>query len=157
MARARSAFAQLLALLGLLVLGLALARTLDLGAAYERMVQTGDGYVFSALLGLVGALYLPLAGALLLAALLLSIPAGSRLPRWRSRIVGALAILLSFVVMVVIAARSVAHEDLGLRLPSDDVIYALVVQLALAVPVAALVTMLAASGLRLWRSGPHEA
>ena len=70
---------------------------------------------------------------------------------------GALAILLSFVVMVVIAARSVAHEDLGLRLPSDDVMYALVVQLALAVPVAALVTMLAASGLRLWRSGPHEA
>jgi hypothetical protein len=157
MARTRTALAQLFALLGLLVLGLALARTLDLGVAYERMVQTGDGYVFSALLGLVGALYLPLAGALLLGALLLSIPSGARLPRWRSKIVGALAIFLSFVVMVVIAARSVAREDIGLRLGNDSVLYALGLQLLLAIPVAALVTMLAASGLRLWRSGAREA
>jgi hypothetical protein len=157
MARARTALAQLFALLGLLMLGLALARTLDLGVAYERMVETGDGFAFTALLGLVGALYLPLAGALLLAALLLSIPRDAALPRWRSRIVGAFALLLSFVVLVVVAARSVGREDLGLPPTTGDLLYLLGLQLGLAVPIAALVVMLAASGLRLWRSGAREA
>lgn len=155
MSRVRTWSAQLFALVGLLVLGLALARTFDLGLAYEQMRAGGDGYQFATLLGLVGLLYLPLAGALLLGALVLSLPHGARLPRIRARLTGSLAVLLAFVVLVVIAARSVG-ADLSIPAPSEDVATILGFDLVLALPVACLVAMLATSGIVLWRSGARE-
>ncbi len=156
MNRLRSAAAQLLALIGLLVLGLSLARGLDLALAYERMRMTGDGRAFSALLGMLGTVYLPLAGTLLLLALVLSLPSGARLPVVRARLLGVTASAMAFAVVVVVASRAVDAQLLGVAF-SDDLLLALQLDLALALPVACLVAALAASGLALWRAGSREA
>ncbi len=156
MHRIRSAAAQLFALVGLLVLGLSIARAVDLALAFERLRATGDGRGFSELLWMLGAVYLPLAGTLLLAALLLSLPRGVRLPVIPARLLGSIVAALAFVVLVGVASRAVGADALGLR-AGGDLVVALELDLALALPVACLVATLAASGLALWRAGSREA
>ena len=156
MNRLRSILAQLLALIGLLVLGLSVARGLDLAFAYERMRETGDTRYYSALLGMLGTVYLPLAGTLLLLALVLSLPRGARLPVIRARLLGFAATIIAFGVLVVVASRAVDAELLGMNF-GNDLLLALQLDLALALPVACLVFALAASGLALWRAGAREA
>jgi hypothetical protein len=155
MNRLRSAGAQLFALVGLLLLGLAIARGVDLALAYERLLATGDGREFSATLGLLGTLFLPLAGTLLLAALLLTFPSGRRLPTVPSRILGSLASLLAFAVLVVVAARAVASDEVVAG-AGTDLLLALALDFLLALPVACLVASLAVSGFALWRAGSRE-
>lgn len=155
MSRLRSAAAQLFALFGLLVLGLAIARALDLALAYEHWRLTGDGRTFSAILSMLGTVYLPVAGTMLLAALVLSLPRGVRLPVLRARLLGFVATFLSFAVLVVVAARAVAAE--GLAAGAGDLLVTLGLELALALPVAFLVAALAGTGVALWRAGSREA
>ncbi len=151
----RHALAQLLAFAGLVSLGLTIARAYDLFVAFERMRATGDVTVFYWLLEMLGTVYLPVSGTLLLAGLLLSLAPGTRLPRIRARFVAALVFALTFVVLLVVAARAVDRDALGLARYAPDVAFGL--DLAAAVPVAILLTLLTVSGLRLWRATASEA
>jgi hypothetical protein len=155
MNRLRSAVAQLFALVGLLILGLAIARGVDLAFAYESLMATGDGREFSATLGLLGTLFLPLAGTLLLTALLLSFPTDRRLPTLPSRILSGLASLLAFVVLVVVAARAVAGDEVVVG-AGTDLLLALQLDFLFALPVACLVASLAVGSFALWRAGSRE-
>ena len=147
--------AQLLALAGLVSLGLSIARAFDLGLAFEHMRTTGDGTTFYWLLELLGTVYLPTSGALLLAGLLMSLPQGARLPRIPTRFISLVVFLLAFVVLVVVSARAVDRDALGLG--QSAAMIAVGLDFAAAVPVAMLLTMLTASGVALWRMGGREA
>lgn len=155
MNRLRSAVAQLLALVGLLILGLAIARGVDLALAYELLMATGDGREFSATLGLLGTVFLPLAGTLLLSALLLSFPTHRRLPTLPSRILSSMASLLAFVVLVVVAARAVAGDEVVVG-AGTDLLLALQLDFLFALPVACLVASLGVGAFALWRAGSRE-
>ena len=143
--------AQLLALAGLVTLGLSIARAFDLAVAFEHLRATGDGATFYWLLELLGTVYLPTCGALLLAGLLLSLPRGVKLPQIPTRFFSTIVFVLAFVVLVVVAARAVDRDALGLAQYTPYMAFGL--DLAAAIPVAMLLTMLTASGLMLWRAG----
>ena len=62
--------------------------------------------------------------------------------------------MLAFTVLVIVSARAVDREALGLG--QYAALIAVGLDFAAAVPIAMMLTMLTASGIALWRMGARE-